>query len=339
MAQAQNKNEFTEKWYKYVNNLNKLQPSLHKRVREIDRLDIAINELLDIVKIAADNSYSDNPGHLKDNPEHKNISVKDKVIINPDALKRDAREYHAQAGYTQQHREWRNDIRKLIEDKSEGVVERIFPSGSSNVKFEDIVLGIDTIDLIKVNNNNNPKHNPISLEKIEKIYSFIDKKFPEGDDLKKQDQRDFAADEILEKFNIDTDLSYLVLYYYTNSNTSQQAYNYMKEENPKHNPNNKPKPRKIQSKKNNPEHKETTYKHLIGKEITYGSPGYPMKGKITNIKKVPKGIYEIDMMLLIDGKEEEGHFTELDHSQIDELSNTGEIFYLENGGHTEIQLI
>lgn len=80
------------------------------------------------------------------------------------------------------------------------------------------------------------------------------------------------------------------------------------------------------------------YENLIGKEIDYGSPGYLMQGRITDINLINKN-YEIIMDLFIDGRWDDGHFTVLSSNQMKELERKGEISFISpSGGYAFLSL-
>ena len=82
------------------------------------------------------------------------------------------------------------------------------------------------------------------------------------------------------------------------------------------------------------EGKARDLKFLIGKDITYGSPGYPMDFKVTDIEDNRKGWLEL--IGIMNG--EDGNFFRIPYSQIDELINTGETHYDDpvGGGYVSV---
>ena len=78
----------------------------------------------------------------------KKLKVGDIVRLRKDVLIRHARSVSPHAGYTKEQFSWRETLKKL--EGKKGIVTRVFSSGHVNVQFNDVLIGIDESELVKV---------------------------------------------------------------------------------------------------------------------------------------------------------------------------------------------
>lgn len=224
MAQAQNKQEFIKRWEEHLNETTRINYSLEPE-EQSEVIDL-INKLRTYVRKAADYSYSDNPGHLKDNPTTKTrgeyANIWNYYLTKP--FKRDfLGNYDYPFMFVDEEYDTFNP--KMEKEFKEWV------ENDKGLKF-----------LIK--EKNNPKHNPISEEQVYSIYYDLDSEYKYTSGETKQE----IIDDLSKRYNVKKDIIKKIIDKYGENKSGVEIYKEIEKEYKSNNPNsNKPKPLKIKA--------------------------------------------------------------------------------------------